>query len=80
MLYDARKSIAGENEANEFQIELFEAITESLKQLIDEGQFNNMTIFISISDDDRAVGVENYSAEKLCRDDLYEEFINRYKS
>ena len=63
-----------------FEIALYENMTKTLKELIEKNKyFAGMTVFISISDDNRARGVENYSAQLLNTEDIYNAFIKRFE-
>ena len=63
-----------------FEMNLFENLTETLKDLIEtEKLFNDMTVFISISDDNRSREVENYSAKLINSEKLYNIFIKRFE-
>lgn len=43
---------------SDFEINLYESMTSTLKTLIDDGYFSNMIVFISISDDARSKSIE----------------------
>ena len=63
-----------------FEISLYECMTEVLKELLEEEKyFKNMIVFISISDDKRAKAVENYSAKIINSENIYNSFIKRYE-
>jgi hypothetical protein len=63
-----------------FEIGLYETMTSTLKSLINEGYFSGMTVFISISDDNRSRNVENYSAQLLNSEAVYNNFIKRFEN
>jgi len=60
-----------------------EAVTDAWKTLIADKVFGekteDITYFISISDDDRAEAIENYSASQLNGKERYEAFLRRYE-
>lgn len=64
-----------------FQKLFFECLTSALQKLIKKGVFidNNqeITIFISISDDERTEEIENFSAEILNSEEIYNKFSKR---
>ena len=66
-------------EFSNFEEKLYETMTLVLKELVDENIFDNMTVFISISDDSRARNVENYSAKLINSETIYDEFMRRYE-
>ncbi|WP_149205755.1 DUF4303 domain-containing protein [Flavobacterium johnsoniae] len=59
---------------------IIEEITFSLKEIIDEGFWENNDIFffVSMSDDKRAKKIENYSAEILNDKLVYDLFLKRF--
>lgn len=65
-----------------FQRLFFECLTSTLQTLIKKGVFidntQEITIFISISDDERTEEIENFSAEILNSEDIYNKFSKRY--
>ncbi|KXU95309.1 hypothetical protein CR51_25260 [Caballeronia megalochromosomata] len=67
--------------ANEF----FEVVLDIFRTLDQEGLFSgnskerDITLFISISDDERTEAVENHSAKLLNSKNLVEVFLNRYR-
>lgn len=65
------------DDVSDFEINLYESITSTLKTLINDGYFSNMIVFISISDDERSKSIENYSAKLLNIPEKYNEFLNR---
>ncbi len=58
-----------------------ETITRALKNVIEEKSFGKdseeITYFISMSDDERTPQIENYSAKLLNSESVYEDFLNR---
>jgi len=67
---------------SEFEIgeKIIKEIIFSLKEIIDEGFWknNNMFFFVSMSDDERAEKIENYSAEILNDEIFYNLFLKRF--
>lgn len=65
-----------------FQRLFFECLTSALQTLIIKGIFSDnnqaITIFISISDDERTEEIENFSAEILNSEEIYNKFCQRY--
>ncbi|MCL2156855.1 MAG: DUF4303 domain-containing protein [Methanobrevibacter sp.] len=61
----------------------FETVTAAFQELIEANVFgfnhDEVTYFITMSDDNRAEEIENNSAKKLNSKKIYEEFLNRYK-
>jgi len=59
----------------------FETVTSAFRNAIEAKVFgkysDEITYFISISDDERTTEIENYSAKLLNSDKLCEEFVNR---
>ena len=59
----------------------FEAVTEAWRILITDKIFGekteDITYFVSMSDDNRSETIENYSASQLNRQELYEAFLKR---
>ena len=59
----------------------FETVTSAMKHLIAEKVFGEyseeITFFISMSDDERTEEIENYSAKLLNSADIYENFYHR---
>ncbi len=81
-LYENSKSEDFDDEEYEENQKLFfETVTSALKHLIEEKVFGEyseeITYFISMSDDDRAEEIENNSAELLNPPDIYETFLSR---
>ena len=79
LLYEKEES---DSEEYAKHIDLFlEAVTSALKQLIEEKTFGERSeeimYFISMSDDERAEGIENNSARLLNSENLYEKFLKR---
>lgn len=68
----------------ETKAEFFELLCNTIKKLDENGLFsptsdrNKITLFMSISDDDNAIDMENYSAKLLNTDKIYNEFRIRY--
>lgn len=66
----------------EFEEKFYETMTETLLILHNEGLFghkkDDITVFISISDDERAEMVENYSAGLLNSENVSSEFLKRW--
>ncbi|KOP80180.1 hypothetical protein AMS59_01900 [Lysinibacillus sp. FJAT-14745] len=62
-----------------FQRLFFECLTSTLQTLITKGVFsvNTITIFISISDDERTEEIENVSAKILNSEEVYNKFSQR---
>ena len=60
-----------------------EAVTDAWKTLIKDKVFGekteDITYFISMSDDDRAEAIENYSASQLNSKERYEAFLKRFE-
>lgn len=60
---------------------LFEAVTRAFKRLIEDGVFGEnseqITYFISMSDDERTIEIENHSAKLLNSESVYKEFLKR---
>lgn len=60
-----------------------EAVTDSWKTLIADKVFGekteDITYFISMSDDNRSEAIENYSASQLNSKERYEAFLKRYE-
>lgn len=83
LLYENSKSEDFDNEEYEENQKLFfKIVTSAFKHLIEEKVFGEyseeITYFISMSDDDRAEEIENNSAKLLNPPSLYETFFNRY--
>ncbi|MGE7911726.1 DUF4303 domain-containing protein [Lysinibacillus xylanilyticus] len=80
-LAEKRESIE-DSRFREFEEKFYETMTETLLKLHNEGLFchekDDITIFISISDDERAEMVENYSAGLLNSEDVKNEFVKRW--
>lgn len=79
LLYNREES---DPEAYEKHAELFfQAVTDAFKHLIDEKVFGDdaedITYFISMSDDERTPEIENYSAKLLNSEAVYQAFLNR---
>lgn len=71
----------GDEEYEENQKLFLETVTSAFKHLIKEKVFGKyseeITYFISMSDDDRAEEIENDSAKLLNPSNIYETFLNR---
>ena len=69
---------------SDFAKEFIEMLTSVLHELIQSNSFgfdnDEVTYFISISDDERAVEIENNSAKVLNSKELYQEFVKRETS
>lgn len=67
----------------EFEEKFYETMTETLLILRNEGLFghkkDDITVFISISDDERTEMVENYSAGLLNSENVSREFLKRWE-
>ncbi|WP_345893202.1 DUF4303 domain-containing protein [Ferdinandcohnia quinoae] len=65
-----------------FQRSFFECLTSTLQTLVKKGIFvddtQEITIFISISDDERTEEIENFSAKILNSEGIYNKFSKRY--
>lgn len=70
---------------SEVESMFYETLEKNMHILYQEGLFSNniicnqLTLFISISDDDRALEIENCSAKVLNSPDVYETFIKRFE-
>ncbi|WP_261822112.1 DUF4303 domain-containing protein [Pragia fontium] len=70
---------------SEFESMFYEVLEKVMRTLYQDGLFSNniissqLTLFISISDDDRALEIENDSARILNSLDVYEKFIKRFE-
>ncbi len=80
-LAEKREAIE-ESNFMQFEEKLYETMTETLLTLQDERWFcskhDDITVFISISDDDRAEMVENYSAGLLNSENIKNKFVSRW--
>ena len=76
-----KKEEANSSEYAENMALFFEAVTDAWKTLIVDKVFGEkteeITFFISMSDDNRSETIENYSASQLNRQELYEAFLKR---
>lgn len=69
---------------DEVQSELYEVLVETFVLMDEEKMFSQrvardeVTLFLSISDDNRATAVENYSAKLLNPGPVAERFLNRF--
>lgn len=82
LLYENIESEDFDDEEYEENQKLFlETVTSAFKHLIEEKVFGKyseqITYFISMSDDDRAEEIENDSARLLNPSNIYETFLNR---
>ncbi|WP_025026055.1 DUF4303 domain-containing protein [Caldalkalibacillus mannanilyticus] len=74
------------NDEDQFRKHVFQSMIEALKKLDDEGFFGKgearekLVLFITLTDDDLAEGVENESAKILNHASVYEDFVRRYES
>ena len=70
----------------ESQSAFYEAATEALGRLDREGLFSavvardELTLFLSVNDDDRVYAIEDYSAKLLNPEPVYERFAKRYEA
>ena len=80
-LAEKRESIE-DSRFREFEEQFYKTMTETLLTLHNEGLFchekDDITIFISISDDDRAEMIENYSAGLLNSENVMSNFLKRW--
>ncbi|MGA3676116.1 DUF4303 domain-containing protein [Lysinibacillus agricola] len=80
-LAEKRESIE-DSRFQEFEEKFYEAMAETLLTLHNEGLFchekDNITVFISISDDERIEMVENYSAGLLNSENVRSKFMKRW--
>ena len=76
-----QKEEANSAEYSENTALFFEAVTEAWRMLIIDKIFGekteDITYFVSMSDDNRSETIENYSASQLNRQELYEAFLKR---
>lgn len=87
LLYEHDETVSSEDVTEEEQEEnwrlFFEAVVSALGQLKEENVFGerseDVTCFVSVSDDDRAENVENWSAKQLNTEELAAAFLNRYQ-
>lgn len=79
LLYKKEKSNPEEYER--YTKLFFETVISAFKQLIESKTFGEnteeITYFVSISDDENTYEIENYSAKLLNSKNVYEEFLNR---
>jgi len=61
-----------------FETGLYECMTTALEKFKEEKCLSEMVMFISISDDNRARSVENYSAKLLNLESVYNDFVKRF--
>lgn len=75
------KEEANSEEYEKYTELFFETVTSALKHSIESRIFGEnseeITYFISMSDDDRTYEIENYSAKLLNSENVYEEFLKR---
>ena len=75
-----KEEIDSEKYKNNIEL-FFEAITQAFKRLIEDGGFGEnseqITYFISMSDDERTIEIENHSAKLLNSESVYKEFLKR---
>lgn len=85
-LVEISKLLYGKEEANSKEYEkhtalFFEAVTSAFKNLIAEKTFGNnpdeITCFISMSDDERTYEIEDFSAKLLNSENVYQAFLKR---
>lgn len=62
-----------------YEQSFYEALTEVFLQITKEGYFEGVAKFISVSDDDRADAIENYSAKRLNNEEISEKFLKRFE-
>ena len=78
--HDQRIPLIGEYRFTEL---FFETVTSTFQELIQSNVFgfnpNEVTYFITMSDDDRAEEIENNSAKVLNTKKVYEEFLKRFE-
>lgn len=78
LLYKKQESLNSEEEST-YKAMFFETITSAFQELIKSGVFQDdvgdKTYFITMTDDDRAIEIENSSAESLNSKKNYENFI-----
>lgn len=76
-----KKEEANSAEYAENMALFFEAVTDAWRTLITDKVFEEkteeITYFVSMSDDNRSETIENYSASQLNRQELYEAFLKR---
>lgn len=85
LLYEHDETLSSEDDDDEKLEErwqmFFEAVISALRQLKEDNVFGEnseeITCFVSVSDDDRAEEVENHSAEQLNAPELVEVFLKR---
>lgn len=79
LLYD--KENENSNEYERHNALFFEAVTSAFKNLIAAKTFGNnsdeITYFISMSDDERAYEIEDFSAKMLNSESVYQAFLKR---
>ncbi|MBQ7955904.1 MAG: DUF4303 domain-containing protein [Lachnospiraceae bacterium] len=79
LLYQKEEANSAEYEGNTALF--FEAVTEAWRMLIADKilgeKTEDITYFVSMSDDNRSETIENYSASQLNRQELYEAFLKR---
>lgn len=77
-LYKKQESLNIE-EKSEYEVLFFETITSALQELIKSEVFQDdlgeITYFITMTDDDRAPGIEKYSAEILNSEKKYKKYL-----
>ena len=91
LLYDKEASISEieyedydkEDEAyQKYKSLFFDTVTSAFKHLIEENVFGEhseeITFFVSMTDDDMAMEIENHSAKLLNPKNVYEAFLKRY--
>lgn len=81
LLYEAQETLSEDKEYEKFTSLFLESVTTALKALIDSNAFKQdsqeITYFISMSDDERTYKIENNSAKFLNKEKIYQEFLNR---
>lgn len=78
----AKSELIEDSSFQEFEEKFYETMTEALRKFCNEELFgyekDEITIFISISDDNRIEIVENYSASLLNSENVNSEFVKRW--
>lgn len=68
----------------EFEVKFYEVVANVLKVLDEENFFSvstnrdKLTLFMSMSDDDKAINIENYSAKLLNPEEISNQFAKRF--
>lgn len=81
-LSEASEVASSDGTFSTFKENTHQSMIDALRALDQEGFFGairkNIAIFISSSDYDESIAIENNSAKLLNSSDLYEKFVNRY--